>query len=74
MQKLHYKRICYQKKNCRVIQDYQNPSKIRMQRKMETDWAQKIYKKPSQTTELPFYATILQNESNCKFNYTFKKT
>lgn len=27
------------------IQDYGNPSKIRMQRKMEIDWAQKIYKK-----------------------------
>jgi len=40
--------------NYRIIQDYGNPSKIRMQRKMETDWAQKIYKKRSKTAELPF--------------------
>ena len=39
---------------------YGNPSKIRMQRKMETEWAQKIYKKRSKTVELPF-AHIKQN-------------
>ena len=54
------KEICCNKKNYRTIQDYGNPSKIRMQRKMETDWAQKIYKKRSKTAELPF-AHIKQN-------------
>lgn len=54
------KEICCDKKNYRTIQDYGNPSKIRMQRKMETDWAQKIYKKRSKTAELPF-AHIKQN-------------
>ncbi|WP_342766060.1 transposase [Methanobrevibacter sp. V74] len=48
------KEICCKKKNYRTIQDYGNPSKIRMQRKMETEWAQKIYKKRSKTAELPF--------------------
>lgn len=43
------------KTNYRVITDYGNPSKIKMQRKMETDHAQKIYKKKrSKTAELPF--------------------
>lgn len=44
------KEICCNKKNYRTIQDYGNPSKIRMQRKMETDWAQKIYKKRSKNS------------------------
>ena len=48
------KEYCSEKTNYRVIQDYGNPSKIRMHRKMETDWAQKIYKKRSKTAELPF--------------------
>ena len=43
-----------QKDNYRIIQDYRNPSKIRMQRKMETNWAQKNYKKQSKTAKLPF--------------------
>ena len=41
------KEIYCNKKNYRTIQDYGNPSKIRIQRKIETDWAQKIYKKQS---------------------------
>nr|WP_296889057.1 hypothetical protein [uncultured Methanobrevibacter sp.] len=48
------KKICCNKKNNRTIQDYENPSKIRMQRKTEIDWAQKIYKKRSKTEELSF--------------------
>ena len=48
------KKICCNKKNNRTIQDYENPSKIRMQRKTKIDWAQKIYKKRSKTEELSF--------------------
>ena len=51
------------------ISDYGNPSKIRMQRKMETDWAQKIYKKRSKTAELPF-AHIKQNMKLHEFTTT----
>lgn len=63
------KEICCKKKNYRTIQDYGNPSKIRMQRKMETDWAQKIYKKRSKTAELPF-AHIKQNMKLHEFTTT----
>ena len=63
------KEICCNKKNYRTIQDYGNPSKIRMQRKMETDWAQKIYKKRSKTAELPF-AHIKQNMKLHEFTTT----
>lgn len=44
MQKIHHERNLLQKNNYRTIQDYENPFKIRMQRKMETDWAQKMIK------------------------------
>ena len=57
------------KKNYRIIQDYENPSKIRMHRKMETDWAQKIYKKRSKTAELLF-AHIKQNMKLHEFTTT----
>lgn len=63
------KEICCKKKNYRTIQDYGNPSKIRMQRKMETEWAQKIYKKRSKTAELPF-AHIKQNMKLHEFTTT----
>ena len=63
------KEICCKKKNYRTIQDYGNPSKIRMQRKMETDWAQKIYKKRSKTAEWPF-GNIKQNLKVTEFNTT----
>ncbi|WP_407415480.1 transposase [Methanobrevibacter sp.] len=73
------KEICCQNKNYRIIQDYRNPSKIRMQRKMETDWAQKIYKKLSKTAELSFaqiqnmnlheFRTIRIINTNTEFNY-----
>lgn len=63
------KEICCKKKNYRTIQDYGNPSKIRMQRKIETDWAQKIYKKRSKTAELPF-AHIKQNMKLHEFTTT----
>ena len=63
------KEICCNKKNYRTIQDYRNPSKIRMQRKMETDWAQKMYKKQSKTAELPF-AHIKQNMKLHEFSTT----
>lgn len=50
---------CKVKEKCvkngyRSITDYGNSSKIRMQRKMEEEWAQKIYKKRSKTVEWPF--------------------
>ena len=48
------KKICCKKKNYKTIQDYGNPSKIWIQRKMETNWAQKIYKKWLKTIELLF--------------------
>ena len=66
------KEICCKKKNYRTIQDYGNPSKIRMQRKMETNWAQKIYKKRSKTAELPF-AHIKQNMKLHEFTTTGTK-
>ena len=44
-----------------------------MQRKMETDWAQKIYKKRSKTAELPF-AHIKQNMKRHEFTTTEQKT
>ena len=47
------KEICCKKMNYKTIQEYGNPSKIRMRRKMETEWAQKIYKR-SKTVKLPF--------------------
>ena len=51
---------CAKKQRYRTIEDYGNPSKIRMQRKMETEEAQKIYKLRSKTAELPF-ANMKQN-------------
>ncbi|WP_296848290.1 hypothetical protein [uncultured Methanobrevibacter sp.] len=49
------KEICCKKKNYKTIKDHENPFKIRKQRKMETDWIQKICKKRSKTAELPFH-------------------
>ena len=63
------KEFCCQKKNYQIIQDYGNPSKIRMQRKMETDWVPKIYKKQSKRAELPF-AHIKQNMKLHEFTTT----
>ena len=51
---------CAKNQRYRTIEDYENPSKIRMQRKMETEEAEKIYKLRSKTTELPF-ANMKQN-------------
>lgn len=45
---------CVGKYRYRTITDYGVPSKIRMQRKMESEWAQEIYSLRSQVAELPF--------------------
>ena len=66
------KEIWCNKKNYIAIQDYENLSKIRMQQKIETDWAQKIYKKQSKTSELPF-AHIKQNIKLHEFTKTGTK-
>ena len=63
------KEIGCNKKNYLTIQDYGNSFKIKMQRKMETDGAQKIYKKRSKTAELPF-AHIKQNMKLHEFTTT----
>ena len=63
------KEYCCQKDNYKIIQDYGNPFKIRMQRKMETDGAQKIYKKQSKTAKLQF-AHIKQNMKLYEFTTT----
>ena len=53
----------------KTISDYGNPSKIRMQRKMETKEAQKIYKLRSKTAKLPF-ANMKQNMHLREFTTT----
>ena len=55
---------CVGKYRYRTITDYGTPSKIRMQRKMEEDWAQEIYSLRSQVAELPF----ADLKHNIKFN------
>ena len=68
------KEFCSANKYSRTITDYGNPSKIRMQRKMETKEAQEIYKLRSQTVELPF-AHIKHNMKLTEFRTTgLKKT
>lgn len=52
--------FCSKGNRCRVIQDYKIPSKIRMQRKMETPEAKERYKIRSKTAERPF-AHLKQN-------------
>ena len=54
---------------CRVIQDYKIPSKIRMQRKMETPEAKERYKIRSKTAERPF-AHLKQNMHLTEFRTT----
>ncbi|WP_366208734.1 hypothetical protein [uncultured Methanobrevibacter sp.] len=71
------KKIYCNKKNYRTIQDYGNPSKIRIQRKMETNWTQKIYKKLSKTAELSLThikheTTLIWNKWHKKYNTEFK--
>ena len=64
---------CLEKEKCagkyryRTITDYGNSAKIRMQRKMEETWAQKIYKKRSKTVEWPF-GNIKKNIKLNEFN------
>lgn len=60
---------CTKNRNYRTISDYGNPSKIRMQRKMETKEAQEIYKLRSKTVELPF-ANIKYNMHLTEFKTT----
>ena len=60
---------CTKNKRYRTIEDYGNPSKIRMQRKMETEEAHKIYKLRSKTAELPF-ANMKQNMKVTEFRTT----
>lgn len=60
---------CAKSQRYRTIEDYGNPSKIRMQRKMETKEAQKIYKLRSKTAELPF-ANLKQNMKLTEFATT----
>lgn len=60
---------CAKNQRYRTIEDYGNPSKIRMQRKMETEEAQKIYKLRSKTAELPF-ANMKQNMKLTEFRTT----
>lgn len=60
--------ICASKDHYRTIVDYGNPSKIRMQRKMETKNAQEIYKDRLKT-ELPF-AHLKQNIKLNEFTTT----
>ena len=55
---------CVGKYRYRTITDYGTPSKIRMQRKMESEWAQEIYSLRSQIAELPF----ADLKHNIKFN------
>ena len=51
---VQYKSIAQKANDINDSSDYGNPSKIRMQRKMETPEAQEIYKLRSKTAELPF--------------------
>ena len=60
---------CSKTQRYRTISDYGNISKIKMQRKMETTEAQKIYKIRSKTAELPF-AHIKQNMHLTEFTTT----
>ncbi|WP_407374646.1 IS1182 family transposase [Methanobrevibacter sp.] len=61
--------FCAKGNRSRIIQDYGNPSKIRMQRKMETSEAKEIYKLRSKTAELPF-ANLKQNMHLTEFKTT----
>ena len=58
---------CCGKRYTRAITDYGNPNKIKMLRKMDTEWAQEIYKKRSKTAEWPF-GNIKQNLKVTEFN------
>lgn len=60
---------CAKSQRYKTISDYGNPSKIRMQRKMETPEAQEIYKLRSKTAELPF-ANMKQNMHLTEFTTT----
>ena len=60
---------CSKTQRYRTISDYGNISKIKMQRKMETLEAQKIYKIRSKTAELPF-ANMKQNIHLTEFTAT----
>lgn len=61
--------FCSKGNRCRVIQDYKIPSKIRMQRKMETPEAKERYKICSKTAERPF-AHLKQNMHLTEFRTT----
>lgn len=61
--------FCSKENRCRVIQDYGIPSKIRMQRKMETPEAKERYKIRSKTAERPF-AHLKQNMHLTEFRTT----
>lgn len=61
--------FCSKGNRCRVIQDYGIPSKIRMQRKMETPEAKERYKIRSKTVERPF-AHLKQNMHLTEFRTT----
>lgn len=60
---------CVGKYRYRTITDYGTPSKIRMQLKMESDWAQEIYSLRSQVAELPF-ADLKHNKKFNEFTTT----
>ena len=45
---------CCGKSRTITITDYGNPNKIKMLKKMDTEWAQEIYKKQSKTAEWSF--------------------
>ena len=68
-------KYCPERINCcgkyrnRTITDYENPAKIEMQRKMETEEAQEIYKIRSKTVEWPF-GNIKRNMRINEFNTT----
>lgn len=62
-------KYCCSTSRFRIIQDYGNPAKIRMLRKMETKGAQETYKKRSKTVELPF-AHIKHNMKLTEFTTT----
>lgn len=61
--------FCSKGNRCRVIQDYKIPSKIRMQRKMETPEAKERYKIRSKTEERLF-AHLKQNMHLTEFRTT----
>lgn len=61
--------FCSKGNRCRVIQDYGIPSKIRMQRKMETPEAKERYKIRSKTAERQF-AHLKQNMHLTEFRTT----